>query len=141
MAPDPERIRQVRLWLEKTGEDLRAAAVDLAAIPPLVGDAAFHVQQATEKSLKGFLTWHDKPFTKTHDLVALGNACIAVDPTLAPDVEHVGPLTEYAWRFRYPGEPEDALTLDQVLAGKAVARRAYEAILRRLPPEVKPASS
>ena len=59
MAPDPERIREVRSWLEKANDDIRAAGVDLAADPPLTGDAAFHAQQAIEKSLKGFLSWHE----------------------------------------------------------------------------------
>jgi HEPN domain-containing protein len=138
MALDPERVRQVRFWFEKTEEDLRAVTVDLEATPPLVGDAGFHVQQAAEKAMKGFLTWHDIPFAKTHDLVAVGNACVAVDATLAPVVRAAGPLTEYAWRFRYPGSPEAILTSDQVQAGEAIARRIYEAILQRLPPEVKP---
>ena len=32
-----------------------ARQIDLAAAPPLPGDAAFHCQQATEKALKAFL--------------------------------------------------------------------------------------
>lgn len=47
-------------------EDLRGAEIDLAAAPPLLGDATFHCQQAVEKALKGFLTWHDRVFRKTH---------------------------------------------------------------------------
>jgi len=138
MVPDPERIIQVRLWFDKANQDLRAMGVDLAANPPLVGDAAFHAQQAAEKALKGFLTWHDKPFAKTHDLVAIGNACIEIDATLASFVRDAGPLTEYAWRFRYPGEPETQITPEQVRASELIARKLHEAVLQRLPPEVKP---
>ena len=138
MAPDPERVRQVRLWFEKTEEDLRAITVGLGATPPLLGDAGFHVEQAAEKAMKGFLIWHDIPFAKTHDLVAVGNACIGVDATLAPVVQDVGPLTEYAWRYRYPGKPETALTPGRVREGEAIARSIYAAVLQRLPLEVRP---
>lgn len=49
-------------------EDRRAADVDLTVDPPLLADALFHCQQVVEKALKGFLTWHDRPFRKVHDL-------------------------------------------------------------------------
>lgn len=32
---------------------------------------AFHCQQAAEKYLKAFLTWHQVAFSKTHDLQEL----------------------------------------------------------------------
>jgi len=43
----------------------------LKASLPFLEDALFHCQQAVEKALKGFLTWHDRPFEKTHDLGAV----------------------------------------------------------------------
>jgi hypothetical protein len=44
----------------------------LAANPPLLGEVVFHCQQAAEKAMKGFLSWHDSPFGKTHDLALIG---------------------------------------------------------------------
>jgi len=137
MAPDPERVKQVRAWIENAKEDLRAVEVDLKADPPLVGAAGFHVQQAAEKAMKGFLAWHDRPFGKTHDLVVLANACLAVDRSLESFVPEVSPLTEYIWRSRYPGRVADELGIEEVREGEAVARRLYAAILQRLPPEVR----
>ena len=137
MAPDPERIREVRSWLEKANDDIRAAGVDLAADPPLTGDAAFHAQQAIEKSLKGFLSWHDVPFGKTHNLNVLSEACAKVDQSLELLMREAGPLTEYSWLFRYPGAV-DSPEPKEVLAAAAISKRVYEAILNRLPPEVKP---
>src|SRR5256885_948672 len=52
--------------------DLRAAALDLAADPPILDDLVFHCQQAVEKAMKAFLSWHDEPFGKTHNLETLG---------------------------------------------------------------------
>jgi HEPN domain-containing protein len=104
MALDPVRVANTREWLTKAGDDLRAAEIDLAAAPPLLGDLAFHCQQAIEKALKAYLTWHDIPFRRTHDLTGIGRQCVDIDPTLEPLVRRTTPLSEYAWRFRYPGD-------------------------------------
>lgn len=72
MPPDAARVAEARPWFVKAEHDLRAADVLLAATPPLLGEAAYHCQQAAEKSLKGFLSWHDIPFSKTHDLAVIG---------------------------------------------------------------------
>ncbi len=137
MPLDPARVEDTKAWLTRAGEDLRGAEVDLAAAPPLLGDAMFHCQQAIEKALKAFLTWHDQPFRKTHDLVEIGGKCVAVDSALDPLLRRSAPLTEYAWKFRYPG---DASAPTQVEAEEALAlaREVVKAILSRLPAEVRP---
>lgn len=84
MPYDPVRVANTRAWFLKAIKDLRATNVDLIATPPLLEDATFHCQQAVEKALKGFLTWHDHPFRKTHDLAEVGNQCVEIDPTLEP---------------------------------------------------------
>jgi hypothetical protein len=48
-----------------------------------IANALFFCQQAAEKSLKAFLTWHERAFRRTHDLEELGEACRAIDGTLA----------------------------------------------------------
>ena len=52
-------------------------------------------------------------------------------------VRRAARLTEYAWEFRYPGEPFEppASEAEEALA---MAREVYEAILNRLPDEVRP---
>ncbi len=54
MPPDSVRAADTRGWLARARMDLRGAEVDLAASPPLCGDAAFRCQQAIEKALKAF---------------------------------------------------------------------------------------
>jgi HEPN domain-containing protein len=137
MPLDPQRIVETRGWLLKAAEDLRARAFELTAQPPLSSDIVFHAQQAAEKVMKGFLTWHDRPFRKTHNLVEVGEACATVDATLEALLRRAAPLTEYAWKFRYPGEPESPL-LDEAEAALVLAREVYDAILNRLPEEVRP---
>lgn len=106
MAPDEAQSEDVRAWLRKAFLDLRAANHAMfAAEPSLWADAVFHAQQAAEKALKAFLAWHDMPFRKTHNLEELGRECVKLDGRLQAVVERAVPLTEYAWKFRYPGEP------------------------------------
>jgi HEPN domain-containing protein len=97
----------------------------------------FHAQQAAEKALKAFLALHDVPFRKTHNLVELGRQCTALDATLVAIVKEAEPLTQYAWRFRYPGETRDPHQAEAEQA-LATARKVYEAILNRVHPEARP---
>jgi len=53
MPLDPAAVGEARAWLAKAALDLRAADVDLAAVPPLSEDAAFHAQQAVEEVPEG----------------------------------------------------------------------------------------
>ena len=137
MAADAARTADTRGWLGRAAADLRGAEVDLAADPPLTGDAAFHCQQAAEKALKAFLAWHDVPFRKTHDLGEIGQQCMALDHSLEPLCRGAEGLTTFAWIFRYPGEPEEPPVEDAVGA-LALARDVYHAVLARLPGEVRP---
>jgi HEPN domain-containing protein len=108
----------------------------LAATPPLLGEAAFHCQQAAEKAMKGYLSWHDVPFGKTHDLAAIGGLCVSNDPSLEPLCRRAERLTVFAWAFRYPGDPAEP-TREEVEAALGLARDVYEAFLAPLPGELK----
>ena len=137
MPHDPARISETGSWLSKASKDLRAAAHDMQATPPLLDDVAFHCQQAVEKALKGFLVWHQQPFRKTHSLEEIGEQCLKLDPSLKPLIDRAVPLTEYAWEFRYPGEAEEP-TLDEANLALAVANEVYHAVGARLPAETRP---
>jgi HEPN domain-containing protein len=103
MQPDPRQVAETKAWLDKAVLDLRAAKHERTASPPLTGDMVFHAQQLVEKTLKAFLSWHDQPFRKTHSLVELGRQCAVIQPDLEALLREAAPLTEYAWKFRYPG--------------------------------------
>ena len=81
MGHDPALVAETQAWLAKAAKDLAAAAHDLRASPPFVEDIVFHAQQAAEKALKAFLTWHDRPFRKTHNLTEIGQSCAELDRT------------------------------------------------------------
>jgi HEPN domain-containing protein len=132
MPPDA-RAGEVAEWLDRARADLRAAEVDLAAHPPLLGDAAFHCQQAAEKALKGLLTHNGHVFARTHDIGPLALAALEHVSDLEPTLRRAVPLTVYAWRFRYPGpiaEPERSEAEDALEIARAVVRAVEDAVAR-----------
>jgi len=138
MELEEARIQDVRAWLCKAELDLRAAAHEISAPEEgLWGDVMFHAQQAAEKAMKAFLAWHDVPFRKTHNLEELGRQCVALDATLGTLADQAAPLTEYAWKFRYPGESDEP-TREEAEQALAAAQSVSEAILSRLPSEAQP---
>jgi HEPN domain-containing protein len=138
MPIDPILLRNTAAWLRKAHQDLARVERCLAAESRDVEDALFHCQQAAEKALKAFLTLHDQPFRKTHDLASLGKQCANIDATLEALVDRLDDLSEYAWVYRYPtgfveppsGDIEDA---------RRAAHEAIKEILRRLPEDVQEA--
>ena len=133
MTPDQLRLDETHAWLERARRDLRAASLLIAG--QMYAEALFHCQQAAEKALKGFLTFHQRPFQKTHDLSEVGPECVAIDGSLRSVYDQIKALTEYAWRFRYPGapyEPDAAEAAD----GLQKAEMAVHEIERRLVPSV-----
>lgn len=137
MPHDAELVAEARGWFVRADRDLASGDVDLLAQPPLTGDAAFHAQQAAEKAMKGFLTWHGHPFRKTHNLTELGEVCRRLDASLDSLLRQASELTEYAWKFRYPGEPEEP-PHSEAAAALGLAREVHETILSRLPADLQP---
>lgn len=132
MPLEDARHQDVLAWMAKAGLDLKAGAYEAAApAEGLWGDVLFHAQQAAEKAMKAFLAWHDVPFRKTHNLEELGRQCAELDASFVEIANEAAPLTEYAWKFRYPGEVEEPERAEAESALRA-ARRVYEAVALRL---------
>jgi len=68
----------------------------------------FHAQQCAEKYLKARLCEVDITFSKIHDLVALLDQVLEVEPTWESFREDLAYLSDFAVTFRYPGESADA---------------------------------
>ena len=128
----PDKLAEVRGWVVKAKDDLRGAEIDLSASPPLPGDALFHCQQAVEKALKGFLTFHDRPFRKTHDLDELASECERLDGSLMSLLDRARDLTPFAWRFRYPGD-DQAPPAEEIEDILVLARQVVDGIVGRIP--------
>lgn len=134
MPPD-ERALEVEAWLSRARGDLRAAQVLLTADPPLSGEAAFHCQQCVEKSLKALLTRHDHRFTKTHDIGELAVASLTYVPQLEDLLRRAAPLTEYAWRFRYPEDVFEP-AVNEVRDATSIATDVMAAVVTNVEPSV-----
>ena len=137
MPPDPTRIADTKAWLTKAVLDSRRVEILLGAKPPDVEGALYHCQQAAEKAFKAFLTWHDVPFRRVHELDVIGGPCVDLGPTLKDLADRAYTLTKYAWQFRYPGAPYEP-ALQEGQRALALAREVVEAVASRLPPEVHP---
>lgn len=70
----------------------------------------FHAQQCAEKYLKARLCEAEIEFKKIHDLVALLDKALAVEPLWETFREHLAYLSDFAVNFRYPGESADRVT-------------------------------
>lgn len=103
MSPREALVSETREWLNRARGDLAACAVLIAAGLP--AEALFHAQQCAEKTIKAVLTWRQIPFRKTHDLDELKQMCVPIAGDAAPHLAGIERLSQYAWRFRYPGAP------------------------------------
>ena len=87
--------------------------------------------------MKALLTWHDQPFRRTHSLVELGEQCAGIEAGLEPLLRRAAPLTEYAWKYRYPGG-DDEPPPEEAEEAVSLAGEAYEAIVALLPEAARP---
>src|SRR5437763_140097 len=108
MQAEPPRVELTREWLQTAGEDF-ASAARLSTGPPIVATVVFHCQQAAEKALKAFLTWHDRPYRKTHELGVVIDQCIEIDDAFSKLESAADAPTPYAWQYRYPGRTEPTI--------------------------------
>jgi hypothetical protein len=86
--------------------------------------------------LKAFLTWHDQPFKKTHDLAVLGSQCKGIDNSLDPLIDRLDDLSQYAWAYRYPTNLVEP-PAPEVDEANALAHMILAEVLKRLPSEVR----
>lgn len=90
-------------WIWKGERDFALANQVTEDFPEM---AAYHYQQAAEKFLKAFLSLHQVPFGKTHNIGTLTLICSNIDVafTTLVTVADVDAITEFATLFRYPNE-------------------------------------
>lgn len=100
-----EATELAKKWLEKAGNDFKAAE-QLVHSKEIVTDAVcFHSQQVAEKYLKAFLVYHGIDFPKTHDISFLIEECKTVDKEFDALFEAKADfLTEFGVDIRYPEE-------------------------------------
>ncbi|MBV8119529.1 MAG: HEPN domain-containing protein [Alphaproteobacteria bacterium] len=111
--------REALLWLAKARADIRGARTLLADNQPEL--AAFLVQQALEKTLKGLLVAAAQDVRRTHDIEALATLARIHWPDLLPSSFPLAAVGQWYVTTRYPG-------LDTALPASAEVTEALEAV-------------
>jgi HEPN domain-containing protein len=102
--PDKIRDEFVHQWLLKAEEDFNAANSLITHGTSFLFTVCFHSQQAAEKYLKAFLTYHQIEFPKTHDIGELLDLISQANSKLSESLRDVIVLTNYGVDIRYPGD-------------------------------------
>ena len=95
-------------WVEKAEGDFAILERECRARKnPSYDGACFHAQQCAEKYIKARLCEADISFSKIHDLVALLEKAVSLEPSWEAFREDLAFLSDFAVAFRYPGESAD----------------------------------
>lgn len=113
-----------REWVAKAEEDF-LSATDLARRrkTPLWNSVCFHAQQCAEKYLKARMQEAGIVIPKTHDLEALLDRLLPIEPLWAAFRPAAQNLTDFAVSFRYPGENATKFEARQSLKDSKAIRR------------------
>ena len=113
-----------REWIGKAEGDFTTTRREVQARKAPNYDAAcFHAQQCVEKYLKARLQEATLPFGRTHDLSALLNLLLSVEPSWESLRPYLHALTTFAVGVRYPGESADKAMAREALALCRTVRR------------------
>ena len=85
--------------------------------------AAFNLQQAVEKHLKGYLLARGWKLRRVHDIEVLLNEAARIDASFGEFREHGRKMTQYYFEDRYPYIVASELNRDEIEASLAIAER------------------
>ena len=120
-----------RQWLEKSHDDLISAGVLMEKIiPPQVEIACYHSQQCAEKALKAYCCHNGADVQRTHNLIVLCQACIAINPDFLEIMSDCASLTPYSVQTRYPNNIE--ILESEAKMALMLAKRVYDFVSERI---------
>lgn len=130
----PEDVRRILLcdWVRRAEDDVQAAEMLMTHGSGLPNPIVFHAQQAVEKYLKAYLTWHQVHFPKTHDIERLLVLIEAIDNDLATKLSETTVLTLYGVDVRYPGDMPEA-TIEEAREAVGLMHETRKAVRALLP--------
>ncbi|NLJ24642.1 MAG: HEPN domain-containing protein [Firmicutes bacterium] len=122
-------------WMKKADDDLGVAELTLEHGPRYIDAICFHSQQAVEKYLKGYLTYLDVRFRKSHSLGYLLDLLAEREQVPNETYEMADKLEDYAVEVRYPDAGSDQKpTLDEAREAVEIARRFRGMVLEKMQP-------
>ena len=92
----------------------------------------FSCQQCAEKYLKGFLTFYETDFPKTHSVEELVRLCKNVVPSIESEVGVVEILSSYGVEIRYPDEVYYDIPKEDAREAIDLAKRVKAVVLKLL---------
>lgn len=96
--------KQAREWFERGRHDIETAQI-LYEQRGYTDTIAYHVQQALEKHLKGYLVWHGKRPPRPHELDTLLDQVTTIDDRLSEYLDLCEKATRFYVEDRYPPGP------------------------------------
>ena len=118
-------------WVEKAEGDLRTARREIAITEgPNYDAVCFHAQQCAEKYLKARMIEVGLTVSRIHDLEALLNLLLPVEPQWNVLLQPAITLSVMAVEVRYPGMSADAEDAENGLRSAETIRDAVRAALQ-----------
>jgi len=122
----------VKEWIERGKHDLEVAKI-LLAEGEYFDVVLFHVHQAVEKYLKGFLIYKGWELKKIHDLELLVTEAMNFDDKLQKYLDLGRKLTAFYFEERYPPGPITSCSKEEI---KEILVEAEE-IINKLKGEIE----
>ena len=119
-------------WFSKGNNDLIAGNYILTMPNPPIDTICFHSQQAAEKYLKGFLTFHGIEAPKIHGIEELISMCKKVDPDFSKLFDIASDLSGYAVEVRYPMDSDSEITIEEAQCAIDIAEKIKIFVLNKL---------
>lgn len=138
-GPDEQDIIQWQdalRWLERAMDDLRAVRVLLR--DGIAMQAAFHLQQAVEKSLKALLVAARQDVRKTHDLNTLAELARRHWPAQVASPFALSYVSRWYIISRYPGDDDIGPTAAEVQAALPEVEALFSAVIDQVPTALAP---
>jgi len=125
-----EKIEVVKAWFKKAENDLINAEHTMTMEAAPYDTVCFHSQQCAEKYLKGFLTFHEIEFPKTHSLEDIVILCKRIVPSIESEVGEVEVLSSYGVEIRYPGDMYYDIPKEDAEEAIVLAKRVKTVVLK-----------
>ncbi|MDR4498518.1 MAG: HEPN domain-containing protein [Candidatus Scalindua sp.] len=127
-----DKLNVVGAWFKKAENDLINAENTIKMGFPPTDTICFHAQQCAEKYLKGFLTFHQIEFPKTHSLEDLVFLCRDTAPNIETELEGIEILSSYGAEVRYPDDIYYDIPVADAKEAIDLAKKVKSIILRHL---------
>jgi HEPN domain-containing protein len=127
-----DKLEVVKGWFKKAENDLVNAENTMKMGNPPTDTICFHAQQCAEKYIKGFLSFHEIEFPKTHSLEDLVLLCKRVAPSIESDMGDIEILSGYGVEVRYPAELYYDIPKEDAKEAVNLAIKVKSAVLKYL---------